>query len=81
MSATKDVTGAEVDINNMKDLQSHITIRDPSTSTKHKGRPKVATRKKSGLELAAELKKKKNCGLCGKTGHYRTGCHKYMVIN
>ncbi|KAK1361071.1 hypothetical protein POM88_045545 [Heracleum sosnowskyi] len=76
---TTNLTSVEMNILDVDDLHRHVTIHDPSISTKHKRRPKIATRKKYGLELAAEVKNKKTCGLCNRKGHYRTGCHKYEV--
>ncbi|KAK2981640.1 hypothetical protein RJ640_000206 [Escallonia rubra] len=53
-----------------------ISIRDPAAPIKTKGRPKVATRLKSSIELAKEEKKQRTCAYCHGKGHYRTGCAK-----
>ncbi|KAL6544224.1 hypothetical protein OROGR_010721 [Orobanche gracilis] len=57
---------------------SEINIRDPTTSTRHKGRPRLPSRLRSGLEVSQDetAKKKKTCGFCGEKCHYRTGCSK-----
>ncbi|KAK2992643.1 hypothetical protein RJ640_023953 [Escallonia rubra] len=44
-----------------------ISIRDPAAPVKTKGRPKIATRLKSGLELAKEAKKQRTYSNCGIT--------------
>ncbi|KAK2995484.1 hypothetical protein RJ640_016840, partial [Escallonia rubra] len=55
---------------------NQISIRDPTAPVKTKGRPKVATRLKSSVELAKEEKKQRNCAYCHGKGHYPTGCAK-----
>ncbi|KAK2975912.1 hypothetical protein RJ640_000396 [Escallonia rubra] len=55
---------------------NQISIRDPTAPFKTKGRPKVATRLKSSIELAKEEKKQRTCAYCHEKGHYRTGCAK-----
>ncbi|KAK2986172.1 hypothetical protein RJ640_006207, partial [Escallonia rubra] len=55
---------------------NQISIRDPTAPVKTKGRPKVATRLKSSIELAKEEKKQRTCAYCHGKGHYRTGCAK-----
>ncbi|KAJ6812541.1 protein FAR1-RELATED SEQUENCE 5-like [Iris pallida] len=68
---------------NSSSLISEINIRDPTTSLRHKGRPRLPSRLPSGLELSQEeaTKKRKTCGFCGKKGHYRTGCSKAKANN
>ncbi|KAK2976094.1 hypothetical protein RJ640_009526 [Escallonia rubra] len=56
-----------------------ISIRDPAAPIKTKGRPKVATRLKSSIELAKEEKTQRTCAYCHGKGHYRTGCAKRKV--
>ena len=56
-----------------------IYVFDPTSPIKTKGRPKVATRIKSGMEMAMELKKRKGCGYCKEKGHNTTGCQKRKV--
>ena len=55
--------------------QLNFTIRDPA-KCKTKGRPKIASRIPTGMQEAQDLKQKKNCNLCGQTGHYRSTCKK-----
>ncbi|KAK2980533.1 hypothetical protein RJ640_015918 [Escallonia rubra] len=55
---------------------NQISIRDPNTPIKTKGRPKVATRLKFSIELAKEENKQRTCAYCHGKGHYRTGCAK-----
>ncbi|KAK2972450.1 hypothetical protein RJ640_003876, partial [Escallonia rubra] len=55
---------------------NQISIRDPNAPVKTKGRPKVATRLKSSIELAKEEKKQRTCAYYHGKGHYRTGCAK-----
>ncbi|KAK2979103.1 hypothetical protein RJ640_005854 [Escallonia rubra] len=53
-----------------------ISIRDPAAPIKTKGRPKVATRLKSSIELTKEENKQRTYAYCHGKGHYRTGCAK-----
>ncbi|KAK2981152.1 hypothetical protein RJ640_013474, partial [Escallonia rubra] len=53
-----------------------ISICDPATPVKTKGRPNVATRLKSSIELTKEEKKQRTCAYCHGKGHYQTGCAK-----
>ncbi|XP_061347848.1 protein FAR1-RELATED SEQUENCE 5-like [Gastrolobium bilobum] len=52
-------------------------VRDPIHPIKTKGRPKVASRIKSSLELS--LKQQKTCSYCGGKGHNKTGCQKHKM--
>ncbi|KAK2971069.1 hypothetical protein RJ640_022624 [Escallonia rubra] len=58
-----------------------ISIRDPAAPVKTKGRPKIATRLKSGLELAKEAKKQRTCSNCGVKGHNKSGCPKRKITD
>lgn len=51
-------------------------VRDPVGPVKTKGRPKNATRIKSGVETSNENRRKRSCGYCGEVGHISTGCAK-----
>ncbi|XP_020245169.1 protein FAR1-RELATED SEQUENCE 5-like [Asparagus officinalis] len=53
-----------------------ILIRDPSGPVKTKGRPRGASRYKSGIEESQSKKdiKHRKCGNCQQLGHYKTGC-------
>ncbi|XP_039127221.1 protein FAR1-RELATED SEQUENCE 5-like [Dioscorea cayenensis subsp. rotundata] len=52
---------------------SHISILDPKR-VKSKGRPKVNTRIKSGIDIQLSLQKKRTCSRCGRKGHYMSTC-------
>ncbi|XP_061360344.1 protein FAR1-RELATED SEQUENCE 5-like [Gastrolobium bilobum] len=52
-------------------------VRDPTQAVKTKGRPKVASRIKSSIELAA--KQQKTCSYCREKGHNKTSCKKKMM--
>ncbi|KAH7692115.1 FHY3/FAR1 family protein, partial [Dioscorea alata] len=52
---------------------SHISILDP-IRVKSKGRPKVNTRIKSGIDIQLSLQKKRTCSRCGRKGHYMSTC-------
>ncbi|XP_061359450.1 protein FAR1-RELATED SEQUENCE 5-like [Gastrolobium bilobum] len=52
-------------------------VRDPTQAVKTKGRPKVASRIKSSIELAA--KQQKTCSYCREKGHNKTSCKKQMM--
>ncbi|XP_061359485.1 protein FAR1-RELATED SEQUENCE 5-like [Gastrolobium bilobum] len=52
-------------------------VRDPIHPIKTKGRPKVASRIKSGIELSS--KQQKTCSYCGGKGHNKTGCQKHKM--
>nr|KAJ0205697.1 hypothetical protein LSAT_V11C500283850 [Lactuca sativa] len=54
------------------DLMAQFSVRDPSGSTKTKGRPKNASRIKSSLEVP----KKRTCSYCQGLGHYASSCSK-----
>ena len=54
-------------------------VSDPTIPVKTKGRPRVATRIKSGIEVAKETKKQRTCSYCGGKGHYITGCQQKKV--
>ncbi|XP_061370187.1 protein FAR1-RELATED SEQUENCE 5-like [Gastrolobium bilobum] len=49
-------------------------VRDPMHPVKTKGRPKVASRLKSSIELIS--KQHKTCSYCGGKGHNKTSCEK-----
>ncbi|XP_020265104.1 uncharacterized protein LOC109840762 [Asparagus officinalis] len=57
-----------------------ILIRDPSGPVKTKGRPRGASRYKSGIEESQSKKdvKHRKCGNCQQLGHYKTGCPKLV---
>ncbi|KAK2976484.1 hypothetical protein RJ640_002934 [Escallonia rubra] len=67
--------GSSTCVSQMESMHQ-ISIRDPVAPVKTKGRPKVATRLKSSIELAKEEKKQRTCAYCHGKGHYRTGCAK-----
>ncbi|KAK8952478.1 Protein FAR1-RELATED SEQUENCE 5 [Platanthera zijinensis] len=50
-----------------------ISIRDPLL-VKTKGRPKIASRIESGIEISQSQGKRRTCGTCGGKGHYSTTC-------
>ncbi|XP_039140569.1 protein FAR1-RELATED SEQUENCE 5-like [Dioscorea cayenensis subsp. rotundata] len=52
---------------------SHVSILDPKP-VKSKGRPRVNTRIKSGIDLQLSVKRKRTCSRCGEKGHYMTTC-------
>ncbi|XP_039118702.1 uncharacterized protein LOC120254721 [Dioscorea cayenensis subsp. rotundata] len=52
---------------------SHISILDPKR-VKSKGRPKVNTSIKSGIDIQLSLQKKRTCSRCGRKGHYMSTC-------
>uniref|UniRef100_A0A7N0ZSB2 SWIM-type domain-containing protein n=1 Tax=Kalanchoe fedtschenkoi TaxID=63787 RepID=A0A7N0ZSB2_KALFE len=54
--------------------QCRMTVRDPATLAKNKGRPPLMKRMQSGLELAAKAKKQKTCRTCNEKGHNSSGC-------
>uniref|UniRef100_A0A7N0U5Y5 SWIM-type domain-containing protein n=1 Tax=Kalanchoe fedtschenkoi TaxID=63787 RepID=A0A7N0U5Y5_KALFE len=54
--------------------QCLMTIRDPASLAKNKGRPPLSTRFESGLELAAKAKRQKTCRTCQKKGHNSSSC-------
>ncbi|CAI9297857.1 unnamed protein product [Lactuca saligna] len=54
------------------DMMPQLSIRDPLGPTTTKGRPKVASRKKSPLEAP----KKRTCSYCQGLGHYASSCSK-----
>ncbi|KAK2969824.1 hypothetical protein RJ640_023553 [Escallonia rubra] len=58
-----------------------ISIRDPTAPVKTKGHPKIATRLKSGMELAKEAKKQRTCSNCGIKGHNKSRCPKRKITN
>ncbi|GJZ67351.1 FAR1-related sequence 5-like protein, partial [Tanacetum coccineum] len=74
--------GAEVDsvINSTMQVvtqsEQDIIASDPINRVKTKGRPKTATRIKSGLEISMEAKKRKKCSYCKAIGHNITKCPK-----
>ena len=53
-----------------------LTVRDPAGPIPTKGRPKGASRLKSGFEdsLSQKEVKHRKCENCQQLGHYRTGC-------
>ncbi|XP_061343800.1 protein FAR1-RELATED SEQUENCE 5-like [Gastrolobium bilobum] len=54
---------------------SHINdVRDPTQLVKTKGRPRVASRIKSSVEMST--KQQRTCSYCQGKGHYKTGCQK-----
>ena len=59
-----------------------LTIRDPTGPVPTKGRPKCASRLKSGFEdsLSQKEVKHRKCENCQQLGHYRTGCP-LLVLN
>lgn len=63
------------------DISSHISIRDPGTVVKPKGRPKKPKRIKSSIEIKIndQGKKRRTCSYCQGIGHYTTGCPKRKV--
>ncbi|KAK2976731.1 hypothetical protein RJ640_018204 [Escallonia rubra] len=67
--------GSSTCISQMESIHQ-ISIRDPAAPVKTKGRPKVATRLKSSIELTKEEKKQRTCAYCHGKSHYRTGCAK-----
>ncbi|XP_061373449.1 protein FAR1-RELATED SEQUENCE 5-like [Gastrolobium bilobum] len=57
---------------------SHINdVRDPTQLVKTKGRPRVASRIKSSMEMST--KQQRTCSYCQGKGHYKTGCQKLKV--
>ncbi|KAK2972602.1 hypothetical protein RJ640_007071 [Escallonia rubra] len=70
--------GSNTCISQVKTM-NQISIRDPTAPVKTKGRPKVANRLKSSIELAKEEKKQRTCAYCHGKDHYQTGCAKRMV--
>uniref|UniRef100_A0A7N0T3U4 SWIM-type domain-containing protein n=1 Tax=Kalanchoe fedtschenkoi TaxID=63787 RepID=A0A7N0T3U4_KALFE len=54
--------------------QCQMTIRDPTSLAKNKGRPPLSTRFESGLELATKAKRQKTCRTCKKKGHNSSSC-------
>ncbi|GJU09956.1 FAR1-related sequence 5-like protein, partial [Tanacetum coccineum] len=60
------------------DMMPQICVRDPVVKTKTKGRPKIATRVKSPIELQGN--KKKTCSYCHELGHNITGCPKKKLV-
>ncbi|KAL6537544.1 hypothetical protein OROMI_026078 [Orobanche minor] len=62
------------------DMSQHILVLDPINRVKTKGRPKVATRVKSSIEIYMDDKKKKRCGYCKGKGHNTTGCQQRKVM-
>ncbi|KAK2993400.1 hypothetical protein RJ640_012641, partial [Escallonia rubra] len=67
--------GSSTCVSQMESMHQ-ISIRDHDAPIETKGRPKVATRLKSSIELAKEEKKQRTCAYCHGKGHYRTGCAK-----
>ncbi|KAK8954280.1 Protein FAR1-RELATED SEQUENCE 5 [Platanthera zijinensis] len=55
------------------------TIRDP-IQVRTKGRPKIATRMHSSIEISQNNLKKRTCGACGNKGHYSTTCPKNKKV-
>ena len=53
-------------------------VRDPTQPVKTKGRPKVASRIKSSIELST--KQQKTCSYCQGKGHNKTGCQMLKVL-
>nr|GFA06661.1 protein FAR1-related sequence 5-like [Tanacetum cinerariifolium] len=53
-----------------------IQVVDHIIPVTTKGRPQVATRIKSSIEVAMETKKQRTCGYCKEKGHYSSGCKK-----
>ncbi|KAK2969093.1 hypothetical protein RJ640_013780, partial [Escallonia rubra] len=67
--------GSSIRVSQLESIHQ-ISIRDPAAPIKTKGRPKVASRLKSSIELAKKEKKQRTCAYCHGKGHYRTGCAK-----
>nr|KAJ0194647.1 hypothetical protein LSAT_V11C700365420 [Lactuca sativa] len=57
------------------DMLPQLFVRDPLAPTNMKGRPKIASRIKSSLEVP----KKRTCSYCQELGHYATSCSKRKV--
>nr|KAJ0225756.1 hypothetical protein LSAT_V11C100006250 [Lactuca sativa] len=57
------------------DMLPQLFVRDPLAPTNTKGRPKIASRIKSSLEVP----KKRTCSYCQGLGHYATSCSKRKV--
>lgn len=55
---------------------SELDVRDPVGPVRTKGRPRIATRIRSGIETSSENRRKRSCGCCGEQGHISTGCGK-----
>ncbi|GJS88825.1 FAR1-related sequence 5-like protein [Tanacetum coccineum] len=60
----------------VEESQPDVLVSDHIVRVKTKGRPKVATRIKSGMEASMNSKKQKACSYCRGTGHYITRCPK-----
>lgn len=82
----KDIHVEGIQVGSNVDLDCHasivlrdgeeINVRAPDGPTKAKGRPKNASRMKSGIEASQGKKiiKQRKCGNCQQSGHYKTAC-------